>query len=81
MRDDQFTKLFMYMQKEFAVIDKRLEETATKTQANDLLSGVDGLAGQLTDYNQELILLTHKVSLLERWIKQTAEETGVKLPN
>ena len=72
-------KLFGYMQKEFDKVNKRLEETATKKQVEALTNTVDGLAGLVRDYQQEMLMLTHKVDRMERWILQLAEKTGVKL--
>lgn len=79
MSQDEFTKLYTYMQKEFADIKERLDETATKNQVNDLSSTVDGLAGLIREYQQEMLMLSHKVERLERWIMQIAKETGVEL--
>lgn len=79
MSQDEFTKLYTYMQKEFAYIKERLDETATKNQVNDLSSTVDGLAGLIREYQQEMLMLSHKVERLERWIMQIAKETGVEL--
>ncbi len=79
MSQDELTKLFAYMQKEFDKVNKRLEETATKKQVEGLTNTVDGLAGLVRDYQQEMLMLTHKVDRMERWILQLAEKTGVKL--
>jgi len=67
------------MQAEFKKIDKRFDETATKDQVDDLTSTVDGLARLITDYNQEMLMLAHKVDRLEKWINQIAAKTGVQL--
>jgi len=79
MSQDKFTKLFSYMQGEFSEIKKSLENTATKTQVNDLSGTVDGLAGLIRNYQQEMLMIAHKVDRLEQWIHKIAEATGVKL--
>jgi hypothetical protein len=79
MSQDEFTKLFKYMQDEFAKINSRLDETATKNQVEVLTSTVDGLAGLIRDYQQEMLMIGHKVDRLEQWILKVAEATGVKL--
>ncbi len=79
MSDDQFTKLFTYMQGEFTEIRELLDKTATKEQTNKLIDTVDGLAGLINEYQQEMLMLSHKVDRLERWILQIADATGVKL--
>jgi hypothetical protein len=79
MSQDEFTKLYNFMQSEFKDIKSTLENTATKTQVNDLTNTVDGLAGLIRDYQQEMLMIGHKVDRLEQWILKVAEATGVKL--
>lgn len=50
MSQDEFTKLFKYVQKEFTEVHKKLDETATRKQVDDLTNTVDGLAGLIRDY-------------------------------
>lgn len=77
MSDDQFTKLFKYMQQEFKRIDGRFEEVNTKI---DTYAGaVDSYAKQTETYMQEMLALGRKVDRLEEWILKVAEATGVKL--
>ena len=79
MSQDEFTKLFKYMQAEFKSIHEQLEQTATKEELNRLTGSVDAFAKQSETYMQEMLALSHKVDRLERWIMKIAEETGVKL--
>lgn len=79
MSQDEFTKLFKYMQDEFSSIHAHLDETATKKQVDNLSGVVDGLAGLIRDYQQEMLMLANKVDRLEQWIHKIAEATGVKL--
>lgn len=79
MADDEFTKLFKYMQGEFKKINDRLEQTATKHELNRLTNAVDTYAKQTETYMEEMLALSHKVDRLERWILKVAEATGVKL--
>jgi hypothetical protein len=79
MNEDEFTKLFKYMQGEFKGIRDRLDVTATKDELNRLTDAVDAFAKQSETYMQEMLALSHKVDRLERWIMKIAEETGVKL--
>lgn len=77
MSDDQFTKLFKYIQQEFKKIDTRFNETNEKI---DLYAGaVDAYAKQTEIYMQEMLALGNKVDRLEQWILKIAEATGVKL--
>lgn len=79
MSQDEFTKLFKYMQGEFKTINDRLEQTATRDELDRLTSAIDGYAKKVDDYTQEMLMLAHKVDRLEKWINQIAASTGVKL--
>lgn len=77
MSEDEFTKLFKYMQKEFAAVNSRFDNT--NARIDSLTNAVDAYAKQSETYMQEMLALSHKVDRLERWIMKIAEETGVKL--
>lgn len=77
MSKDEFTKLFLYVEEMRKEMNTRFDRTDKKIE--DLTADVDGLAGLVKDYHQELLMLVHRVDRLERWIKQIAKETGVKL--
>lgn len=79
MTEDEFTKLFKYMQEEFNKIHAQLEQTATKDDVNRLTDAIDAYAKQSETYMQEMLALGHKVDRLEQWILKVAEATGVKL--
>ena len=77
MNQDEFTKLFKYMQDMREEINGRF--TTHDKRFDDVTAAVAELGGQLRDYHQELLMMAHKVDRLERWINQIAAETGVKL--
>ena len=77
MSEDEFTKLYKYMQKEFDKVNKKLEEHDVRF--DNVMSSIDGLTKLVTDYHQEMLMLAHKVDRLEQWILKVAEATGVKL--
>lgn len=79
MSKDEFTKLFKYVEEMRTEMNARFDKTASKKQVDDLTNTVDGLAKQLTEYHQELIMLSRKVDRMEQWIHEIAEKTGVKL--
>ena len=39
----------------------------------------DGYAKRADDYFQEMVMLSHKVDRVERWVLQLAEKVGVQL--
>ncbi|HET9721871.1 MAG TPA: hypothetical protein VFP32_02465 [Candidatus Saccharimonadales bacterium] len=77
MAQDEFTKLYAYMQKEFSAVRDKLEEHDKRF--DDVIGAVAELAVDIKSYHEELLALGHKVDRLERWIHQIAQETGVKL--
>lgn len=79
MSEDEFTKLYKFMQAEFKTIHEQLSYTATKEELNNLTNAVDAFAKQSETYMQEMLALGHKVDRLEQWILKVAEATGVKL--
>ncbi len=79
MSEDEFTKLYNFMQAEFKTIHEQLANTATKVELNNLTNAVDAFAKQSETYMKEMLALGHKVDRLEQWILKVAEATGVKL--
>lgn len=77
MAQDEFTKLFTYMQKEFSVVNSKIDKQ--NGRFDEVLGAIAELAADVKTYHQELLVLGHKVDRLERWIHQIAQETGVKL--
>jgi hypothetical protein len=77
MSQDEFTKLFKYLQEFRKDVETRFDKVDNEIRETKL--SVGELAGNLKDYHQELLLLAHKVDRLERWIQQVAQKTGVTL--
>lgn len=77
MSDDQFTKLFKYMEQRFDAVDERFDEQDKKI--GGVIGAIAELSAQVRDYHNESIPLAHQVNRLRDAIKQTAQETGVKL--
>ena len=77
MSEDQFTKLFKYMQEfrqdvdgKFSIVDKRF----------DLLTDIiDGYASKIDTYAQEMAAMDHKISRLEKYIQVLADNAGIDL--
>jgi hypothetical protein len=77
MSEDQFTKLFKYMQKGFANVDKRFEMVDKRF---DLLTNViDGYAAKIDTYAQEMAVMDHKIRRLEKYIQVLADNAGIDL--
>ena len=77
MSEDQFTKLFKYMQEfrhevdeQFVMVDKRF----------DLLTNIiDGYANKIDTYAQEMAAMDHKINRLEKYIQILADNAGIDL--
>ena len=79
MSQDEFTKLFKYMQKEFKSLNSRLDNTSSKEDMNKLITTLVAYAKQSETYMQEMLAISNKVDRLERWINQIAEQTDIRL--
>jgi len=78
--DQKFTRIderFENIDQKFTRIDERFDEI--KKDFIDLQSSVDAYAKKADAYFQEMVMLSHKVDRLERWIQQVAKATGVRL--
>lgn len=79
MNDDQFDKLYEYMERRFNSIEERLELTALKTDVQELRDTVIDFASRLDEYAQEMAAMQHKIDRLEKYIQILADKAGVDL--
>lgn len=77
MSEDQFTKLFKYIESFWKEVNEQFEKN--QKDHLDIRGAITELGGQIKDYHQKLLMLGHKVDRMERWINQIAQETGVRL--
>ncbi len=77
MSEDQFTKLFKYMEEFRSDVNKRFEEAATDRA--DIRGAIAELSAQVRDYHNEMKFMSHLLDKLRDAILQIAKETGVKL--
>lgn len=77
MQEDQFTKLFKYIQEFRQEVDSRFN--AQDRRFDDLTNLIDGYAARLDTYAQEMAAIDHKVSRLEKYIQVLADKAGVDL--
>jgi uncharacterized coiled-coil DUF342 family protein len=77
MSDDQFSKLFKYVQKRFDDVDKKFDD-AHQDRA-DIRGAIGELSAQVKDYHNEMTFSSHQLNKLRDAILQIAQETGVKL--
>lgn len=79
MAEDEFIKLFNHMNKRFDVIERRLEDTASKSQLNTLIKTIDGFLKRLDDIEANNAARDIQYARHDRWLQQIAQKTGVKL--
>ena len=77
MSEDQFTKLFKYIEQMRTDMNQSFE--VARSERKDIRAAVAELSAQVRDYHNESILLNRQVDKLTEAIKQIAIETGVKL--
>jgi septal ring factor EnvC (AmiA/AmiB activator) len=77
MSQDEFTKLFKYMEKKFGGIDKRFDKV--EGDIRDLKLEMAEFGGQIKDVREELAALSHNDTRQNRWIQELADHTGAKL--
>lgn len=74
MSDDQFTRLFVYMEKRFDEVDRRHNELRT-----ELKSDIDRVYGLLDTYikrqevyDQERLMIIRQLHRYDTWIEQAS---------
>lgn len=77
MSEDQFTKLFKYVEKRFNGMDKKFDEAARDRA--DIRAAIGELSAQVRDYHNEMKFMSHQMDKLREAILQIAQETGIKL--
>ena len=79
MSKDEFTKLFVYMERRFDALEKKIDRKAGREQVNKLLNTVDGIAAQQEIHTHEIMAMRYRLDCHDRWIHQLAGHTQLKL--
>lgn len=58
-------------------LKKLIDIKADKADIARLTTQIDGLAKQIKDYHQEMIMFTRKVERMEAWIKKVSLKVGI----
>lgn len=77
MSEDQFTRLFKYIENRFDAVDEQFENIR-KDQV-DIKGAIGELSAQVRDYHNEMIIGYHQFDKLKEAILQIAKETGIQL--
>jgi len=62
MSEDQFTKLYKYIEKRFDVVDKKFDEAAADRA--DIRGAIAELSAQVRDYHNEMKFMSHQLDKL-----------------
>ena len=81
MNDDQFDKLFNYLQ----MLDGRLqhveEDMATKSSIDNLVNTMDDFIRRISNNETERAARDAQFERLLKWAREVSKKTGVPLPN
>ena len=79
MKDDQFLKLFKYVEETRQEVAYIREVMATKEDIDRLQNVIDGYASKIDDYAKEMAAMQHKIDRLERMIHYLANKANIPL--
>ncbi len=81
MDDDQFTKLFKYIEEFRAEVTQKLDEKASQKSLDNLINTIDGFVKRLDDVETEQAMRDRQFDRLLEWARKVSEKTGVPLEN
>lgn len=81
MSDDQFTKIFKYMEKRFDEVTAHFDARFDRQDAriDSILGALDTLAKDHEVKEHERLAMSHQLDRHERWINQLATEARTEL--
>jgi DNA-binding ferritin-like protein len=77
MSEDQFTKLFKYMEEFRSDVNKRFDET--NERIDNVMNAVMAFAKQQEISDEERLVMGHQLDRLDAWVHQLADKIGVTL--
>lgn len=81
MNDDQFTKLFKYVQEFRGEVTAKLDDKASQSSINTLTNTIDGFVKRLDDSEIESASRDRQFERLLEWARKVSEKTGIPLEN
>jgi hypothetical protein len=79
MSEDQFTKLFKYMQGEFKLINQKLDDKASAGDMQMVLNSLDSIVKRQEISDDERLVMGHQLDRLDRWTHELASKIGYTL--
>jgi len=81
MNDDQFTKLFKYIEDFRSEVNSKLDRKAESSDLDRLINTMDNFIRQITDNDTENAARDAQFARLVEWAREVSKKTGVPLPN
>lgn len=79
MHDDQFTKLFKYIEEFRAEVNTKFNETASRDSMDRLVNALDGFLKRLDDNETERSARDLQFERLLEWAREVSKKTGIPL--
>jgi hypothetical protein len=79
MSEDEFTKLFKYVEGRLNAIEKKLDDKASQSSIDRLTNSIDGFIGRIDKYETELAARDAQFQRLLAWARKVSEKTGIPL--
>ena len=81
MSDDQFTKLFKYIEDFRSEVNSKFDDTASQASLDRLTNTIDGFVKRLDDNEIEDAAMKNQFNRLLEWARKVSEKTGIPLEN
>ena len=81
MSDDQFTKLFKYIEDFRSEVNSKFDDTASQASLDRLTNTIDGFVKRLDDNEIEDTAMKNQFNRLLEWARKVSEKTGIPLEN
>ena len=79
MSEDQFTKLFKYVEEFRAEMNQKLDEKASASDMKMVLISLDSVLKSQEINDDERLVMGHQLERLDKWVHQLADSIGYKL--
>ena len=79
MSDDQFTKLFKYVEEFRSEMNIKFDDTASQVSLNKLTDTIDGFVKRIDDNETEALMSSRQFEKLLEWARKVSKKTGIPL--
>ncbi len=81
MSEDQFTKLFKYIEEFRGEVNEKFSDTASQASLDRLTNTIDSFVKRLDDNELEDAAMKNQFNRLLEWARKVSEKTGIPLEN